>query len=84
MVYFAALKVGVHCHDYLEIPVVWCIAVGWDEERDDLEEVVGGYSCDFYSLGDEDMVRGLEMPVRRCPLLKGLGKRGKYKGETGQ
>lgn len=83
MVYFAALKVGVRCHNCLEIPVLWCIAVGRDEEHD-LEAVAGGYSCEFDSLGDESMVRGLEMPVRRCPLLKGLKEGGKHKGETGQ
>ena len=43
VVYFAALKVGVRCHNCLEIPVLWCIAVGRDEEHD-LEAVVGGYS----------------------------------------
>ena len=80
---FAALKVGVHCHNCLEIPVLWYIAVGRDEEYD-LEAVGGGwYSCDFDSLGEESKVRGLEMTVRRCPLLERLREKGeKYKGEN--
>jgi hypothetical protein len=71
--YSAALKVEVHYHNCLEIPVLWCIGVERDEGRD-LEAVVGGYSCDCDPLGEESRVRGLEMAVRRCPLLKGLRK----------
>lgn len=51
-----ALKVGVHCRNCLEIPVLWCIGVGRDEEHD-LEAVVGGCLCDFDSMGEESMVR---------------------------
>lgn len=79
--YFVALKVGVHCHSCPETPVLWCIGVGRDEGHD-LEAVVGGYSCDCDSMGEESRVRGLGMAVRRCPLLKGLRKGGKYKGEN--
>lgn len=71
--YFAALKVGVHFRNCLEIRVVWCTGEGRDEEHD-LEAVVGGYSYDFDLSGEESRVRGLRMAVRRCPFLKRLRK----------
>jgi hypothetical protein len=78
--YCAALKVGVHCHNCPEIPTERYIGVAQDEEHD-LEAVVGvWYSCGFDSLGEKStMMRGLDMAVRRCPLLEGLRK---YKGEN--
>ena len=71
--YSAALKVGVRCHNCLEIPVLWCIDVARDEGHD-LEEVVGGHPYDCDPLDEESRERGLEMAVRRCPLLNELRK----------
>ena len=80
--YCAALKVGVHCHSCLEIPVVRYIGVGPDEEYD-LEAVGGQYSCGFDSLGEERTMRVVNMVVRRGPLLEGWGRGKEYKGESG-